>query len=288
MHKPQTLGIVGHGSFGKFLERLAKRFLPELTVRVFDRNASEDGKRFFPLEEVCLSDVVVIAVSIRAFTEVLYKVLPLLRPDSVLVDVNSVKKFPSALLYLTASDRYYISTHPMFGPFSFRKKRGRLKGLRIVISDHTLPKHAMEQAVVWLEGLGLKVVTMSSDDHDRQLAETLFLTHYVSQMVSTAGFVRTDIDTLSFGFLMDAVESVKGDTELFRDVYAFNKYCHKIVERLEKSQSEVHSILEFGRQERLEKAISYTSHRFMRRHRNIETDYSEWSRLVTDLLKPAD
>jgi hypothetical protein len=76
------------------------------------------------------------------------------------------------------------------------------------------------------------------------LAETLFLTHYVAQMVAAGGFVRTDIDTLSFGYLMDAVESVKGDTELFRDVFAFNPYCRETIARLEKAEAGVHTLLE--------------------------------------------
>jgi hypothetical protein len=76
------------------------------------------------------------------------------------------------------------------------------------------------------------------------LAETLFLTHYVSQIVAKGGFVRTDIDTLSFGYLMDAVESVRGDTELFRDVFAFNPYCQDIIRRFETAEGEVHALLE--------------------------------------------
>ena len=55
---------------------------------------------------------------------------------------------------------------------------------------------------------------------------------------------RTDIDTLSFGYLMDAVESVRGDTELFRDVFAFNPYCEDIIRRFETAEGEVHALLE--------------------------------------------
>jgi hypothetical protein len=43
---------------------------------------------------------------------------------------------------------------------------------------------------------------------------------------------------------MDAVESVRSDTELFRDVFAFNPYCEEIIARFEKAESEVHTLLE--------------------------------------------
>ena len=113
-----------------------------------------------------------------------------------------------------------------------------------MIAENNLPPQTLAAANAWLKGLGLDVLAMSSEAHDRMLAETLFLTHYVAQMVAAGGFLRTDIDTLSFGFLMDAVESVKSDTELFRDVFEFNPYCRETIARLEKAESEVHALLD--------------------------------------------
>lgn len=243
MTTPRTLGIIGHGAFGAFLESLARRFALGLEVRVFARKATPDGARFFTLEETCACDVVIITVSIRAFEEMLGRVLPLLKPGAILVDVNTVKVHPAALL-AKAKGVSWIATHPMFGPFSFEKQGGTLKGLRLVIAENNLPPETLAAAIAWLRGQGLDVITMTAEAHDRMLAETLFLTHYVAQMVAAGGFVRTDIDTLSFGFLMDAVESVRSDTELFRDVFAFNPYCRETIARLEKAESEVHALLE--------------------------------------------
>jgi prephenate dehydrogenase len=244
MQSPRSLGIIGHGDFGRFLEMLARLYAPHLSVRIHSRKATPDGLRFFSLEQVCQCDVVIIAVSIRAFGEVLGKVLPLLAPGSILVDVNTVKAHPATLLRETARGKRYVTTHPMFGPYSFEKQGASLRGLRLVIADHTLAQDEMAAVIAWLKGLGLDVVEMTPEAHDRMLAETLFLTHYVAQAVARGGFVRTDIDTLSFGFLMDAVESVKSDTELFRDVFAFNPYCEEIITRFEKAEAEVHAILE--------------------------------------------
>jgi prephenate dehydrogenase len=174
----------------------------------------------------------------------LLKVLPLLGPGSILVEVNTVKAHPADLLRRHGGGRAYVATHPMFGPYSFEKQGGNLTGLRLVVTEHTLPPQDMEGAIAWAKALGLDVLTMSPQAHDRMLAETLFLTHYVSQIVAKGGFVRTDIDTLSFGYLMDAVESVRGDTELFRDVFAFNPYCEDIIRRFETAEGEVHTLLE--------------------------------------------
>jgi prephenate dehydrogenase len=244
MQAPRSLGIIGHGDFGRFLEMLARRFAPGVSLRVYARKETPDGSRFFSLEETCQCDVVIIAVSIRAFAQMLAQVLPLLKTDAILVDVNTVKEHPARLLRETAKGVRYVTTHPMFGPYSFEKQGASLKGLRLVIADHTLAQDEIAAAIAWLKGLGLDVMAMTSQAHDRMLAETLFLTHYVAQAVARGGFVRTDIDTLSFGFLMDAVESVKSDTELFRDVFAFNPYCEEIIARFEKAETEVHALLE--------------------------------------------
>ena len=244
MQAPRSLGIIGHGDFGRFLEMLARRHVPGLPLRVYARKQAPDAVRFFTLEQVCQSDVVIIAVSIRAFAEMLARVLPLLAPGAILVDVNTVKAHPAKLLRDTAQGLRYVTTHPMFGPYSFEKQSASLKGLRLVIADHTLKQDEMAVAIAWLKELGLDVMEMTPEAHDRMLAETLFLTHYVAQAVARGGFVRTDIDTLSFGFLMDAVESVKSDTELFRDVFAFNPYCEEIIRRFEKAEAEVHALLE--------------------------------------------
>ena len=85
---------------------------------------------------------------------------------------------------------------------------------------------------------------MNADEHDKHLAETLFLTHYIGQSILKAGFTRTEIDTLSFQFLMDAVESVKDDKKLFADVYQFNPYCREVAERLHAAQVEIYKELQ--------------------------------------------
>src|SRR6516225_1768751 len=146
MQAPRSLGIIGHGDFGRFLEMLARLFAPHLSVRIHSRKAAPDGVRFFSLEQVCQCDVVVIAVSIRAFAEMLGRVLPLLAAGSILVDVNTVKAHPASLLRQMAKDVRYVTTHPMFGPYSFEKQGASLRGLRLVIADHTLKQNEMAAA----------------------------------------------------------------------------------------------------------------------------------------------
>ena len=67
----------------------------------------------------------------------------------------------------------------------------------------------------------------------------MFLTHYIGQIVARGGFKRSNIDTISFGSLMDAVDSVRHDTRLFEDVSRYNPYCREVIERFEANYRKV-------------------------------------------------
>lgn len=242
--KIETVGIIGYGQFGTFVADLTERFLPEARVRISSGRFAPDSRRFFALAEVCACDLVVLAVPIRSIEHRLKEVVPLLGKASILVDVATVKVHTADALRRLAPGRRWIATHPMFGPYSFEKQGGSLEGLRIVLSDHSLGPADYQAAKAALAGAGLVVLEMPPDAHDRMLAETLFLTHYVGQIVHQGDFERTDIDSVSFGFLMDAVESVRQDVGLFQDVYRFNPFCKDVVRRFERAEQEVAGILE--------------------------------------------
>src|ERR1700741_4718697 len=95
---PRSVGIVGYGSFGAFVEVLARRFLPEVRIKISSSRFEPDGRKFFPLADVAQCDAVVLAVPIRTYEEVLKKLIPQLGPYSVLIDVATVKAYTVGLL----------------------------------------------------------------------------------------------------------------------------------------------------------------------------------------------
>ncbi|TSC63346.1 MAG: putative prephenate dehydrogenase [Parcubacteria group bacterium Athens0416_74] len=242
--KLKTVGIIGHGAFGGLVEALLRRFAPSVGVRVYSSRHAPDGERFHSLEEASQSDAVVLAVPISAFEPVLEKVLPHMRADTILVDVATVKMHTTEVLKRRAGSQPYIATHPMWGPESYEKKVGDVSGFRIVVTESTIPEPTKVELLSFLRDVGFDVVEMTSEQHDKHLAESLFLTHFIGQIVARAGFDRTEIDTVSFGYLMDAVESVKHDAQLFADVFACNPYCAEILQRFGKSEEEVRHLLE--------------------------------------------
>ncbi len=238
-----TIGIIGHGNFGAFVEILIKRFAPSVSIKIYSSRYKPDNLKFFTLEEVAACDAVVLTVPIAVFEDTLIKVLPFMKKDAVIVDVATVKVHTVAMLKKHAPHQPYLATHPMFGPESYAKKGGEVTGLRVVMTDGTISIKQFQDLSAFLKKCGFDVVEMSAQEHDKHLAETLFLTHFVGQVVARGSFDRTRIDTVSFGYLMDATESVKHDTSLFQDVYRYNPYCEEVLKRFEAAEGEVHTLL---------------------------------------------
>lgn len=235
----KTVGIIGYGHFGAFLAHLAERFVPDVHIKVYSRRFPPDGERFFSLEETAACDVVIFCSSIHDYEDQLVAALPHMRQDTIFVDVATVKGYTTGLFRKHDGKRQWISTHPMFGPESYQKQNEDVHGFRIVVTDHTLPEATFAAVREALSALGFVIIEMSADEHDKLLAETLFLTHYIGQTMQEGGFLRTTMDTVSFSYLMDAVESVIHDKKLFEDVYRHNPYCKEVAERFHAAQKRV-------------------------------------------------
>lgn len=236
---PLSLGLIGYGQFGAFLHVLAQRYLPEASLKVYDCERPTDGVLFFPFEDVAACDAVILAVPISAYQATLERLCPHLRTGSVVVDIATVKKHTMALLQSAKPAISYLSMHPMFGPESYTQRDGDVSGFRVVVTGHNLVDSHYKTFCERLTAAGFSLIVKTAEDHDKDLAETLFLTHYIGQIVARGGFERSDIDTVSYSSLMDAVDSVRHDARLFEDVFRYNPFCRQVVERFEASDRNV-------------------------------------------------
>ncbi len=230
-----SLGLIGYGAFGAFLHALAQRFLPGAQLKIHSGSREPDGVLFFPLERVAASDAVVLAVPISAYQRTLERLAPHLGAGTLLVDVATVKAYTMGLVSSVRAGQPFLAMHPMFGPESYAKRGGEVSGFRIVVTGHTMAPAHYRTLCDGLTAAGFSLVEKTADAHDRDLAETLFLTHYVGQVIARGGFERTEIDSVSFGYLMDAVDSVRHDSQLFEEVCRFNPYCRSVIERFDAS-----------------------------------------------------
>lgn len=234
------IGIIGFGRFGKLL---TKYLAQDLKVYVFNRSdkakeIKENNAIPASLEEVCKKDVVIPCVPISQFEGVLNKIKNLLLENSLVVDVCSVKEYPVELMKKKLPEKVQIlATHPVFGPDSAAES---LKGAKIVLCKARIPDDLYEKIKSILKEKGLVVIETTPEEHDKEIAKSLLLTHFIGRGLIDIGVANLEIDTEGYKRLVYVLDTVKNDTnQLFEDMNKYNKYSKKIREDFIKSLNKI-------------------------------------------------
>ncbi len=169
----RTVAIIGgKGQMGRCMERLFADLGHDVIVADLDTDIT-------PRDAAAAADVVVISVPIDATVEVIGELGPLVREESLLMDVTSIKTAPMKAM-LEASRASVVGTHPLFGPSVHT-----LQGQRMVLT----PGRG-EQWHAWLGQMlrarGLLLVTATPDEHDRAMAVVQVLTHFATEVMGKA------------------------------------------------------------------------------------------------------
>ena len=223
------IGIIGYGRFG----RLAARHLAqEYTVIVCGRKKidSDDlpaNVRAGSLEEVCHQRIVIPCVPISSFKAMLKTISPLIRPDALVVDVCSVKVYPVQWMKTELPGGIDIlGTHPMFGPDS---AASGIAGMKIALCRVRMSDSLYAKTVEYLTRTGLSVVETTPEDHDKQIAVSLALTHFIGRSLSAVKAGQLEIDTEGYKRLLHILDVVEHDTwQLFVDMHRYNPYAKEV------------------------------------------------------------
>jgi len=214
-----TVGIIGQGSFGRFAVALLRR--QGLSVVVFDKGAKT--VQGAGLAEVVKADIVVLAVPLSAYAELLRGLRPLLSPETLVVDICSVKIEPHRRLREgLPGHQNFLITHPMFGPQSAAKGTA---GHTLVVT-HAAGRQAERAIDFCRERLGLKIVRMSDDEHDRSMADVHALTFFLARGLAECRLAASPFQAPSFQMLLDLIQFDKTHSEdLFHTVELGNPYA---------------------------------------------------------------
>lgn len=165
----RTVAVIGgHGKIGRLLVRLFGDLGHRMLV--VDTDTALRGA-----EAAAAADVTIVSVPIDRTESVVREVGPHVRPDSLLMDVTSIKSAPmAAMLESTAGS--VVGTHPMFGPSVHT-----LQGQRVVVCRGRGDDWAdwVRQAFT---ARGLVVTETSAAQHDRAMAVVQVLTHFQTQV----------------------------------------------------------------------------------------------------------
>jgi len=215
------IGIVGFGRFGRFAAEILGRDFP---VTVFDRKnlSGQGGVRFATLREVARKPCLLLCVPISQMERICRRLGPLLTPGQLVMDTCSVKEEPLTLMLdLFPESVEVLGTHPLFGP---ETGRHGIAGLEVVLCPGRGNRTGKVEQ--YLKKLGLKVTVTTATEHDRAMARTQALFHFLAQGFSRMQVDRDTLATPGPAQLFRAFEDVRGDSrQLFRDLQLTNRFA---------------------------------------------------------------
>ena len=224
----ETIGIIGFGSFGQFLSRsLALQFDVTASDKLdHSLTAGCMGVRWDTIGHVANNDVVILAVPLTALEDVLETISSHLRPQSLVMDVCSVKQEPIRLMRSYLHDVQILGTHPLFGPQS--AKEGTWKH-KIVVWPVTASSKETDQMLAFFRDSGLDVIEMPPDEHDRQMANVQALTHFIARALADMNVNKSPLATSAFDHLIKVNELLGRDSwDLFLTIQTGNPFAEEV------------------------------------------------------------
>lgn len=241
--KKKELGLIGLGSFGKFM---IPHLRPYFNISAYNRSdkselAKELNVPYVDLETAASKDVVILCVPVQFLEEVLLKVKDFIQPKAMVVDVSSVKVKPLQLLRKhLASDVEIIGTHPLFGPQS--GKNG-IEGLNFVLCPE---KTRLTETLYrfFSQELKLNVLVRTPEVHDKQMAYVQALTHFVGRAVNEMDIPDVEQKTQAYQYLLNLKQMLGRDSmDLFYTIENENPYAKDVREHFMRELKGLHDIL---------------------------------------------
>lgn len=233
-----NIGIIGFGRFGK----LATKYLAEdQTVKVSTRSDKDTeirelGAEPVSFEEACKQEILILCVPISGFEDTVKKVVEHVAPETIVVDVCSVKQHPVTILQKYLKNQI-LATHPIFGPDSAKDS---LKGRKITLSNISVTEKSYQKIKQYLTEKELIVLEKTPQEHDREIATSLFLTHFIGRSLNAFGAKPLEIDTEGYKRLLSILETVENDTwQLFEDMHRYNPESEHIYKKFLAASHEV-------------------------------------------------
>ncbi|MCU0667522.1 MAG: prephenate dehydrogenase/arogenate dehydrogenase family protein [Patescibacteria group bacterium] len=217
-----TVGIIGFGSFGKFL---AEKLSSYAKVVVYSPSGTLSSWSV-SLKEVAQADYLIPAIPLDSYRGVLDSLKPFLNPKTVIVDVCSVKILPIDIIKEYLPNQPVVATHPMFGPES---ANNGVAGHTIILCKEVSDIIGYEVIKKFAQKINLKIIEMSCEEHDKEIAVVQGLTFFVARTLKTIGMHNQKLHTPSFQRLLNIVELEQHHSQqLFETIQLGNPFAESV------------------------------------------------------------
>jgi len=227
-----NFGIIGYGRFGKLWASCLK---PYGDVKIFNKHN---------LDEVLRTNILFLLVPIGRFEAVCKRIAKKVPETTLIVDACSVKVHPARVMQKIFSKKQpLLATHPLFGPDSVA--RLGLKGRKIVLCPLRAEKKWTDELKKLFKKMGLKILTCTPEEHDRQMARSQALVHFLGRGLASLKLAEQDLCTPDYEALRRIDSVVNNDTwELFFDMQRYNPFAQTMRKKMLKKLRELNRKIE--------------------------------------------
>jgi len=236
-----SIGIIGFGRFGQLMALHLRDRMDVFVTNRSDRSkeAEELGVEYASIGECASKDIVVPCVPISNLRASLERISGMVR-SNLICDVCSVKMYPTRWMEEILPGKCSIlGTHPLFGPDTTKKG---LVGKTIALC----PIRGVDIECIegFLKSLGLNTVITTPEEHDRQMAGSLAMIHYLGNALDNIGVEEIRLATKTHEKLKELVRITRNDSrQLFLDMHRYNPFVSEkrkdLIEELKKLDMEL-------------------------------------------------
>jgi cyclohexadieny/prephenate dehydrogenase len=273
------IGLIGIGLIGSSLARALRRESPGTlivacarrpeTLETVRRLDLADETTDDPAAAAAGADLVVVATPLSAYAEIGRRIAPALEPGAILTDVGSVKQAVIRDLQPHLPPGvHFVPGHPVAGTEHSGPEAGFAELFRgrwciLIALPETVAEAVARVGRMW-ERLGMRVVTMSADHHDRVLAVTSHLPHLIAYtIVGTAtdleDSLKSEVIEFSASGFRDFTRIAASDPVMWRDIFLNNREAVlEILQRFNEDLTALQRAIRWGEGDKLEDLFTRT------------------------------
>jgi len=226
------IAVIGAGEMGQWLAGFAKQNLGEVVVADISATKAELVAKELGIssksvaEAAAKAELVLVAVPISKTPEVIKSLAGRVQRGALLSDIASVKSDVVEVMKTLKAKVELVSIHPLFGPGATN-----VRGKDFLVVPVTPGKRydALKNRLI---ELGAQVTEMEAEEHDRLMAITQCMTHfvlisYLDALKSMKGLEKAEkLRTPMFAMLLDLAKAVlAGNPELYGELQVHNRYA---------------------------------------------------------------
>ncbi|MCI7484802.1 MAG: prephenate dehydrogenase [Helicobacter sp.] len=237
MQQPKHIGIVGLGLIGGSIGLALKELKCFKSIVGYDISPLHSSLAVsLGLVDECVeledifnrTDVIFLAVPVEGIIEVLQQI-KCLKPETTIIDLGGTKQkiLDSVPLHLRKN---FIAAHPMSGTEFYGPKaalRDLFKDKIVILSDlQDSGAYQVQVARDIFLGIGMKIIKMSAQEHDKHIALISHMPHVISYALANAVLKQEDpqmILALVGGGFLSMSRLSKSSPKMWRDIFKQNK-----------------------------------------------------------------